>query len=261
MNDSRTWLSSVLFLDIVGYSKVPVDQQMSIKLHFTELVAEQVDSLGTSECIELDTGDGCAICYMGDPEKLYPVATRLREQFASLAESDKMRYAVRMGLNLGPVKIVEGISGEKNCVGAGINDAQRIMDFAGENQLLVSKSYFDIVSNMSSTYSEQLVSAGARADKHDKIHEVYELASLRSDVATPSVAAESIHLDAVVRQRLIDGYAKYVGRAEAETRLAQTVKLADSSADVCDRLASQLNEDDRYHFNEFVEYYGLRAER
>ena len=45
MTDNRTWLVSVLFLDIVGYSKVPVDEQVSIKLNFTDIVANLLDSL------------------------------------------------------------------------------------------------------------------------------------------------------------------------------------------------------------------------
>ena len=54
-----------------------------------------------------------------------------------------------MGINIGPVRIVEGINGERNCLGAGINEAQRIMDFASSNQLFVSKSFYDVVSKVS----------------------------------------------------------------------------------------------------------------
>ena len=82
MSDSRTWLVSVLFLDIVGYSKVPVDQQLTIKLHFTDAVSRSLDSLNKQDCIQLDTGDGCAICYLGDPEKLFPIAIHLQGIFA-----------------------------------------------------------------------------------------------------------------------------------------------------------------------------------
>jgi hypothetical protein len=67
MTDNRTWLVSVLFLDIVGYSKVPVDEQVSIKLNFTDIVANSLDSLNKQDCIRLDTDNGCAICYLGDP--------------------------------------------------------------------------------------------------------------------------------------------------------------------------------------------------
>ncbi len=63
MMDSRTWLASVLFLDIVGYTKVPVDQQLAIKLHFTSIVSPQLEDFEAEECLQLDTGDGCAICH------------------------------------------------------------------------------------------------------------------------------------------------------------------------------------------------------
>ncbi len=256
MNESRTWLVSVLFLDIVGYSKVPVDKQMIIKQHFIACVANNVQNLDTSECIELDTGDGCAICYLGDPEKLYPVATKLRQQFANLEESPELSYAVRLGLNLGPVKVVDGISGERNCVGAGINDAQRIMDFAEANQLLVSKSYYDVVSNMSSHYAVELNSAGAHVDKHDKIHEVFALETTESTPNSPQVTLSGFELEDAIRQRLTSEYAKYVGANEAENSIQQMQSRATSVSELCQLLANALGEDDRYHFNEFVTYYG-----
>ena len=78
MTDNRTWLVSVLFLDIVGYSKVPVDEQFSIKLNFTDIVANLLDSLNKQDCIRLDTGNGCAICYLGDPEKLFQIGINLK---------------------------------------------------------------------------------------------------------------------------------------------------------------------------------------
>ncbi len=261
MTDSRTWLVSVLFLDIVGYTKVPVDQQLTTKLHFTDIVARETASLDTSECIQLDTGDGCAIWYLGDPEKIYPVATRLRDIFAGLESTDPVNYTVRLGLNLGPVKVVEGISGDKNCIGAGINDAQRIMDFAAENQLLVSKSYFDIVSNMSSVYAEQLSLAGTRADKHDKLHEIYELSSEIKSTDQPRVSSSGFDCEESIRQKLAKEYAKYVGSSEAESVIGLKLGQASSLAELCNLLAESLTEDDRYHFEEFVIFYGYRGSR
>ncbi len=256
MNKSRTWLVSVLFLDIVGYSKVPVDRQMVIKQHFVGLVANHVHNLEESECIQLDTGDGCAICYLGDPEKMYPLALELRHQFACLANATDLSYAVRLGLNLGPVKVVDGISGERNCVGAGINDAQRIMDFATENQLLVSKSYFDVVSNMSSHYIDELNPAGTHVDKHDKIHEVYALAPAALIPDQQQVSLGGLELEGTIKQRLTREYAKYVGASEAEISIQQMQSRASSINELCALLADKLSEDDRYHFNEFASYYG-----
>ena len=258
MSESRTWLASVLFLDIVGYTKVPVDQQLVSKRHFVELVAKAIHALEKSECIQLDTGDGCAICHLGDPEKLYPVALALREQFIAAEAAGPIIYQVRMGLNLGPVKVVEGISGERNCIGAGINDAQRIMDFADANQLLVSKSYFEMVSNMSSHYAEQLSHFGTRSDKHDKLHEIYQWSAGLSPASQPVVMDGGFNIDDSVRQRLTEEFAKYVGRQAAIDALQSLSAQATTLAQLCQLLADSLNEDDCYSFNEFLEFYGYR---
>lgn len=257
MSESRTWLVSVLFLDIVGYSKVPVDQQLTIKLHFTNIVTQSLDSLNKQDCIQLDTGDGCAICYLGDPEKLFPIALHLQRLFSMQAATDPVQYQVRLGLNLGPVKVVDGISGDRNCVGAGINDAQRVMDFANENQLLVSKAYFDVVNSMSASYAEQLTHLGTKADKHDKAHELYELNGSQDNAGIPKVttsAAAGFDLDSEVKQRITHEYAKFVGSSEAESAV-EHVK-ASSLAMLCETLSQSLSADDRYHFEEFTRYYG-----
>lgn len=256
MSEDRTWLVTVLFLDIVGYSKVPVNQQLATKVHFNATVSKMLDTLDTQECIQLDTGDGCAICYLGDPEIMYPIAIDLCSQFSALGSANEVCYQVRLGLNLGPVKVLDDINGKRNCVGTGINDAQRVMDFAGENQLLVSKSYYDIVSSMSSIYAEQLCAAGSRADKHNKIHEVYELTGAQSDPHQPKVSAGGFDLDETARERLLTEYAKYVGVSAAEASIQKFCTTAASISDLCQLLGDELSEEERYHFSEYTQYYG-----
>ena len=135
------------------------------------------------------------------------------------------------------------------------------MDFAAENQLLVSKSYFDIVSNMSSIYAEQLSLAGTRADKHDKLHEIYELISEIKATGQPRVSASGFDCEESVRQILAKEYAKYVGSSEAESVLRLKLGQASSLAELCTLLAESLTEDDRYHFEEFAIFYGYRGSR
>jgi class 3 adenylate cyclase len=260
MTENRTWLASVLFLDIVGYTRQPVDQQMAIKQNFKSIVAPAIEGLNSDECLQLDTGDGCAICYVGDPEKLYPIALTLQRTFSAIDANSATAYTVRLGLNLGPIKITDGISGERNCVGAGINDAQRVMDFARENQLLVSKSFYEMVGSMSSTYSEQLVEAGTRLDKHEKAHVVYELTSSYLGRVPDSVNSISggFTIEASTRERIETEFSRFVGREKAEQMVSNALVNADSLGHLCELLAGQLSEDDRYHFSEFLKYYGYR---
>ena len=81
--------------------------------------------------------------------------------------------AVRMGINLGPVKLVKDINGHPNIIGDGINVAQRIMSFARPGQIVVSRSYYDVVSNLASEYAKLFTYEGSRTDKHVREHEIY----------------------------------------------------------------------------------------
>src|SRR5207253_8006309 len=81
--------------------------------------------------------------------------------------------ATRMGINLGAVKLVKGINGHPNIIGDGINVAQRIMSFARPGQIVVSRSYYDVVSNLASEYAKLFHYEGSRTDKHVREHEIY----------------------------------------------------------------------------------------
>ncbi|MGD8514177.1 MAG: hypothetical protein PVF52_01080 [Granulosicoccaceae bacterium] len=181
MGSNRTWLSSVLFLDIVGYSKHANANQILIKQHFNDVISDSIDCLDDEDAIMLDTGDGIAICYLGDPEDILYVAIGLRNAFEKAAQSCTIAYSVRSGINLGPVKIVEDINGQRNTIGDAINVAQRVMAFAQPNQLLVSRSYFDVISAISEDYQTMFNYLGMREDKHVRRHAVYEV----TEDATP----------------------------------------------------------------------------
>ena len=269
MSDNRTWLATVLFMDIFSYSLIPVNQQLKVKLHFQNIVAREIDQLEETDTIRLDTGDGMAICYLGDPERMYPIARKLRDDFASLPEGSEYNYKVRLGLNLGPVKIVEDLNHERNCIGSGINDAERVMSFAAENQLLVSRSYFEIVSKMSQDYAQELKHVGLRADKHDQQHDIYELAVEvvrvsdfpRVDTATSAIdrQAEETELafDPEVIERIRQELHKYIKKDEADARVEEAVSRATNLPELCALLMESIeSQDDRYSFDQYLKYYG-----
>jgi hypothetical protein len=66
--NNRTWLCSVLFRDLVDYSRLPVDRQMLIKQSCSTLVSDALKPLPDEDCIKLDTGDAVALCYHGKTE-------------------------------------------------------------------------------------------------------------------------------------------------------------------------------------------------
>ena len=192
MGSNRTWLSSVLFLDIVGYSKHSNNNQIIVKGHFNDLVAASIDCLNDEDSIKLDTGDGIAICYLGDPEDILYLAIGLRNAFINSGDSCEVAYTVRSGINLGPVKIVEDINGQRNMIGDAINVAQRVMAFSEPNQLLVSRSYFDVVNAISENYEEMFNYMGLHEDKHVRKHAVYEV--LKDATALKLIEAGSTNI-------------------------------------------------------------------
>jgi len=173
--NNRTWLCTVLFMDIVGYSKLSVDQQMMVKQSFSTLVSDALRSLPGEDCIKLDTGDGIAMCYLGAPEEVLYLAVGLRDAFIEVKALCETCYSVRLGINLGPVKILEDINGQRNTIGDGINAAQRIMSFAQPNQLLVSRTYYDVVSCLSEDNPKMFAYIGIHNDKHVREYAVYEV--------------------------------------------------------------------------------------
>jgi class 3 adenylate cyclase len=174
---NRTFICSVVFIDLVGYSKKPVTEQIRLKTSLTNNLSEAIKDIPVNDRIILDTGDGAAISFLGDPEDALFVTLSLRE--AMLREGAESEAAagdsenVRMGINLGPVKLVKDINGHPNIIGDGINVAQRIMSFARPGQIVVSRSYYDVVSNLASEYAKLFTYEGSRTDKHVREHEIY----------------------------------------------------------------------------------------
>jgi class 3 adenylate cyclase len=169
---SRTLVCSIVFLDIVDYSTKPVAEQLLLKQAFNKLLSSALEHVPARDRVVLDTGDGAGITFLGDPEDALFVAMSLRA--AARAEATGA-IAVRIGINLGPVRLVKDINGQMNIIGDGINVAQRVMTFAQAGQLLVSRSFYEVVSCLSLDYASLFSYVGARTDKHVREHEVYSV--------------------------------------------------------------------------------------
>jgi hypothetical protein len=172
---NKTIMCSVFFLDIVGYSKKSVTGQISLKERFNSYLSAAISDVPITDRIILDTGDGAAINFLGDIEDALKAALSLRESLLNEDPAIEHPLLVRMGINLGPVRLVRDINGQPNIVGDGINVAQRVMGFADASQILVSRSYYDAVSRISPQYAGMFHYQGSRTDKHVREHEVYAI--------------------------------------------------------------------------------------
>src|SRR3954469_9652046 len=97
---NRTLICSVLFIDIVEYSRKPVVEQIALKERFNELLSNALRGVAVNDRIILDTGDGAAISFIGDPEDALFVAAGLRDALAKETEEIDLDLGTRMGINL-----------------------------------------------------------------------------------------------------------------------------------------------------------------
>lgn len=168
-SSGRTVVCSVLFLDIVEYSKKSVAEQAQLKQRSNDVLSDALESVASRDRVILDTGDGAAVAFLADPEDALFVALSIRDNATDLP--------IRMGINLGPARLVRDLNGQVNIIGDSINVAQRVMSFADPGQLLVSRSYYEVVSCLSNDYASLFTHQGSRTDKHVRAHEVYSVGS------------------------------------------------------------------------------------
>src|SRR3954454_20440962 len=130
-------IGHVLFIDIVGYSKLLINQQSEQMQTLGEIVkrTEQFKKAEASgQLLRLPTGDGGALVFRNNPEA--PVLCALE---ISKALKNYPELHVRMGVHSGPVNEVVDLNEQANIAGAGINIAQRVMDCGDAEHILLSK--------------------------------------------------------------------------------------------------------------------------
>src|SRR5438552_2280036 len=130
-------IGHVLFIDIVGYSKLLIDDQRESQHQLNQIV-RNTESFRVAEAAEklvrLPTGDGMALVFFTTPEAPVQCALEISE---ALRGNSQLR--VRMGINTGPVSGVTDVNDKSNVAGAGINVAQRVMDCGDAGHILLSK--------------------------------------------------------------------------------------------------------------------------
>src|SRR5437667_7810930 len=133
----RLEIGHVLFIDIVGYSKLLIDKQRALLDSLNQIVRDtnEFRSAETAgRLIKIPTGDGMALVFYNSPEA--PVECALE---ISRALKNHPELRLRMGVHSGPVSGMIDLNGKANVAGAGINMAQRVMDCGDTGHILVSK--------------------------------------------------------------------------------------------------------------------------
>ena len=139
-------MAYVLFMDIVGYSALRMDQQQSVLHRFQDAVrntAEFIRAQEDDQLIRLPTGDGMALVFFRDPEAPARCAIDVSRSLRNHPE-----VKLRMGIHAGHVYRVADINANRNVAGGGINIAQRVMDCGDAGHILVSKAASDLLAEI-----------------------------------------------------------------------------------------------------------------
>src|ERR1700745_2310243 len=133
----RLEIGHVLFMDLVGYSKLLLDEQREELQHLTDIVlnTEQVRAAeAAGKLIRLPVGDGMALVFFNSHEAPVRCALEIGE-----AVKGSSQLKLRMGIHSGPVSTVTDVNDRTNIAGTGINIAQRVMDCGDAGHILLSK--------------------------------------------------------------------------------------------------------------------------
>src|SRR5947207_14355285 len=130
-------IAHVLFIDIVGYSKLSINQQRAVVDELSEVVrgSDQFQKAEAAErLIKIPTGDGMALVFYTTQEAPAQCAIEI-----SRALKEHSRLELRMGVHSGPVSGVIDVNGHANLAGAGLNIAQRVMHCGDAGHILISR--------------------------------------------------------------------------------------------------------------------------
>src|SRR6266480_3133149 len=183
--DLRLEIAHVLFIDIVGYSKLLHNQQSEVLRELNEVVrgTEQfraADSAAT--LLRLPTGHGMALIFRESPEAPAKCALEIAQ-----ALKRHRQVQVRMGVHSGPVNEVTDVNERANIAGAGINIAQRVMDCGDAGHILLSKRVAEDLENHE-RWRSHLHELGEAMVKHGVGIRLVNLAT--DDLGNPQVPAK-----------------------------------------------------------------------
>jgi TolB-like protein/Tfp pilus assembly protein PilF len=139
--DLHLEIAHVLFIDIVGYSKLLINEQGEVLQQLNQIVRNTSQfrkAEASGELIRLPTGDGMILVFLHSAEAPVQCAIEISDALRSYP-----KIQLRMGVHSGPVNQITDVNDKSNLAGAGINVAQRIMDCGDAGHILLSKRVAD----------------------------------------------------------------------------------------------------------------------
>jgi TolB-like protein len=153
----------ILFLDIVGYSKLLADEQKDLVQELNQIVRETKQfqaAEAEGKLTRLPTGDGMVLVFTNNPEAPVECALQISQKLQS-----RPQLKLRMGIHSGPVNPVADVNDQSNLAGAGINVAQRVMCCGDAGHILLSKHFAEDLGHYAH-WRSHLHDIGEATDKH-----------------------------------------------------------------------------------------------
>src|SRR5712691_1604209 len=135
--DLHLEIAHVLFMDVVGFSKLLINDESEILGQLNQLVRDTPhfrEAEAAGKLIRLSTGDGMALVFSNSAEAPVECALEISKALKSFPQ-----IQLRMGVHSGPVNAVSDVNDRSNVTGAGINMAQRVMDCGDAGHILLSR--------------------------------------------------------------------------------------------------------------------------
>lgn len=161
-------ICAVACIDLAEYPKKPVREQMKLMERLDALLAQALAGVPVAERIVLDAGGGAAIVFPGSPEQCLAFASALAARTGDELE-------LRVGLNVGPVRLIRSDSGRPAFVGDCLAVGRQIAAFADVGRIVASRSFYEAIVAVSGDYARRFAFAGTRTDSSVREHQLYSL--------------------------------------------------------------------------------------
>src|SRR5947209_7107295 len=201
--ESQLEIAHVLFIDIVGYSKLLTNEQRERLQELNRIVRETEHfraAEAAAKLVRIPTGDGMVLAFFTSPDAPVRCAVAISRALHGIAH-----LPLRMGIHSGPVDLVEDVNDKQNLAGAGVNVAQRVMNCGDAGHILLSARAADDLAQYAE-WKTQLHDIGEAEVKHGVKIGVVNF--FDRDVGNPTVPkkirqSRQVRVAALRRQRIV----------------------------------------------------------
>jgi class 3 adenylate cyclase len=183
-------VATMLFMDIIGYSTLEKDYEMSETIETLNKVVKGAlgkAAIGLEDVVCLPTGDGMCLCFFNETDEALRAAEHI-QRLLRIKRNKGKTIKLRMGINTGNVVRVTDLKGCYNLAGGAINMTQRAMDCGDEDHILCTKKAHDDLKGVSRDYDEALDNyLGEVRVKHDVHVELYNYVRKQGNIGNATL--------------------------------------------------------------------------